>query len=79
MVVAVPASAVPPPVADTAVHNPQHGNTAGTVGQEVGGRARGLEPAHACGSAGCLQLPGSGVQLPQVLSQLLKVHLEKQG
>lgn len=76
-----PASAMPPPVADTAVHNPQHGNTAGTVSQEVGEAGTQGWSQLMLGQApqAVFSCPAPAFQLPQVLSQLLKVHLEKQG
>lgn len=63
------------------MHDPQHGNTAGTVGQEVGEAGTQGWSQLVLGQApqalfGC---PAPALQLPQVLSQLLKVHLEKQG
>lgn len=71
----------PSPVAHTAVHNPQHGNTAGTVGQEVGEAGTQGWSQLVLGQApqALLCCPAPALQLPQVLSQLLKVHLEKQG
>lgn len=82
MVVAVlPLSAMPPPVADTAVYDPQHGNTAGTVHQEVGEAGTQGWSQIMLGQApqAVFSCPAPALQLPQVLSQLLKVHLEKQG
>lgn len=59
----------------------QHSNTSGTVGQEVGKAGTQGWGQLVLGQTpqtllGCL---ASVLQLPQVLSQLLKVHLEKQG
>ena len=59
----------------------QHSNTSGTVGQEVGEAGTQGWGQLVLGQApqtvfGC---PASVLQLPQVLSQLLKVYLEKQG
>lgn len=76
-----PLSAMPPPVAHTAVHDPQHGNTAGTVSQEVGEAGTQGWSQLVLGQApqAVFSCPAPALQLPQVLSQLLKVHLEKQG
>lgn len=70
---------MPLPVADTAVYHPQHGNTAGTLGQEVSEACTQGWGQLMLGQAPqtLLSCPTPALQLPQVLSQLLKVHLEK--
>lgn len=63
------------------MHDPQHGNTAGTVSQEVGEAGTQGWSQLVLGQApqAVFSCPAPALQLPQVLSQLLKVHLEKQG
>lgn len=72
---------MPLPIADTAVHYPQQGNTAGTLGQEVGEAGTQGWGELMLGQApqALLSCPAPALQLPQVLSQLFKVHLRKQG
>lgn len=72
---------MPPPVADTAVHYPQHSNAAGTLGQEVGEAGPQGWGQFMLGQVPqtLLSCPAPAFQLSQVLSQQLKVHLEKQG
>lgn len=72
---------MPPPVADTAVHYPQHSNAAGTLGQEVGEAGPQGWGQLMLGQVPqtLLSCPAPALQLSQVLSQQLKVHLEKQG
>lgn len=72
---------VSPPVADTAVHYPQHGDSAGTLGQEVGeaGSQSWSQLMFSQAPQTLLSCPAAVLQLPQVLSQLLKVHLKSRG
>lgn len=79
--VVLPLWLMPLPVADTAVHYPQHGNATGTLGQEVSEACTQGWGQLMLGQAPqtLLSCPAPALQLSQVLSQLLKVHLEKQG
>lgn len=63
------------------MHYSQHINASGTVGQELGeaGTQGGGQLMLGQAPQTLLSCMAPMLQLPQVLSQLFKVHLEKQG